>query len=176
MEPFEKRAFSNLKGNIADAIKESCYRIDARIYNIANDVHRIVTFSVEPGVEIVQDLTKIIDRTINDSIVIGCDLSVIVKGLMLGIFRASPFVRAEAHKTIRLLVVEILQPVLKYKGDLNEAIGGILTAIVIIAFEFKLNTQEALSVAKEDILLHAREQSPQSADLITEIITNFNIT
>ena len=51
MAQFDKIVFKNLKPHIADAIKESCYRTDVRIYNIANDVHRTLTYSLEPGVE-----------------------------------------------------------------------------------------------------------------------------
>jgi hypothetical protein len=174
MEPLTKISLKNIKPHIADAIKESCYRIDARLYNIANNVHNILTTSVEPGVEIAKDLSKIIDKTIKESIDLGCDLSVIVKGILIGTFRASPFIHQEAHKTIRILIEEILQPVFKYKGDIKQMVEGVLAGIVVIAREFKLNTQEALVVAKEDILSSAKAKDPKFADDIKEILPSLD--
>jgi len=166
MELPHRIVFKDLKPRIADAIKESCYKTDARLYNIANEVHRIVTMSVEPGVEIAEGLTKIIDKTVKESISVGCDLSVIAKGILLGAFRASPFVAQEAHKTIRILIREVLQSVYKYKGDTKQAVEGLLAGIVIVAHEFKLNSHEALVVAQEDIFSCANQLSPQFAEQI----------
>jgi hypothetical protein len=169
-----KIIYKDLKPHISDAIKESCYKTEARIYNIANEVHHILTYSVQPGVEIADGLTKIIDQTIKESIGLGCDLSVIVKGILLGAFRASPFMREEAHKTIGILIKEILSPVFKYKGDVKKTVEGILTAIVIIAREFKLNIQEALVIAKEDIQSAAQSKSPEFADEVKAVLPNLN--
>ena len=174
MKYLPKITFKNLKPQIADAIKESCYRIDARFYNIANEVRNIVTNSIEPGVEIAKDLSKIIDKTIKDSVVVGCDLSVIVKGILLGAFRASPFMREEAHKTIRILIDEILRAVFECKGDIKQTVEGLLAGIVILSREFKLNTQEALIIAKEDILSSAKEIGPQFADDVKQVLPNLN--
>jgi len=176
MEPSHKIVFKDLKPHIADAIKESCYKTDARLYNIANEVHHIGTFSVEPGVEIAEGLSKIIDKTIKDSLDLGCDLSVVVKGILLGAFRASPFLHQEAHKTIRILIKEILQPIAKYKGDVKPVIDGLLAAIVVIASEFKLNAQEALIIAEEDALSSAKEISSKLADDVKAALPNLNIT
>lgn len=170
----QKMTFKNLKPAIADAIKESCYRTDARIYNIANEVHHIPTFSVQPGVEIADGLAKVIDKTVKDSVGIGCDMSVIVKGILLGAFRASPFIREEAHKTIRILIDEILQSIKKHNGDIKQAVEGILTAIVIIAREFKLNMQEALIITKEDILSSAQSKSPAFAEEVKAALPNLD--
>jgi hypothetical protein len=176
MDPSVRMTFKDLKPRIADAIKESCYRTDLRIYNIANEVHGIRTTSVQPGVEIAEGLSKIIDKSIKNSVDIGCDLSVIIKGILLGAFRASPFIREEAHKTIHILIVEILHSVFKYKGDTKRAIEGILTAIVIIAREFKLNVQEALTVAKEDITSSTKETSPEFTESIKEALLHLDVT
>jgi len=162
--------FKNLKPHIADAIKESCYRTDARFYNIANEVHNIVTFSLEPGVEIAEGLSKIIDKTIRESVALGCDLSIIVKGILIGTFRSTPSIAQEAHKTIRILITEILQSVFKYKGNLKETIDGILSAIIVAAHESKLNTQEAVVIVREDILSSAKEISPEFGDNVKEAL------
>ena len=119
--------YKNLKPQIANAIKESCRTMDMRVNNIANEVQNIPTFSVEPGVEIAQSLNKIIDQTIHDAVGLGCDLSIIVKGIMLGSFRSSPFMRQEAHKTIRILIKETLHASFKYDGDIIQAIDGYLS-------------------------------------------------
>jgi len=167
-----KPTFKDLKGHVANAIKESCYRTDARLYNIANQVHLIHTFSVEPGVELVEGLTKIIDKTIKESLALDCDLSVIVKGILLGAFRANPSIPQEAHKSIRLLVHEIIQPIFKYKGDIHQMIEGIWAAIIIIADEFKLNKIEALNIVREDILSSANALNSKFADDIKEALPN----
>ena len=148
MPRFEKTSYTNLKPQIADAIKESCYKTDARLYNVANEVHNIETFSVEPGVEVAEGLSKIIDKTIKESIDVGCDISVITKGILLGAFRAGPFMRDEAHKTIRILIEEIFKFTHKYNGDTKQAIEGLLAGIVILSKEYKLNVQEALKIER----------------------------
>jgi hypothetical protein len=175
MEPFEKMAFKDLKPHITEAIKQSCYRTEARLYNIANGVNEIPTFSVEPGVEIVLDLSKIIDKTIEDSIKVDCDLSVISQGILLGAFRSSPFVRAESQKTIRILVDRILHPVFKYKGDLKMVIEGLLSAILVIAMEFKLNPHESVNWVKEDILISAKGIDSKFSNDIKEILSTLDV-
>jgi len=174
MEHFQRMAFKDLKSQIANAIKESCYYTEVRLYNIAHGVHHIPTFSLVPGQELAQDLIKIIDVTIKDSVGVGCDLSIIVKGILLGAFRAFPFIRQEAQMTIRLLANEILKPVFKYKGDTKEAIEGLLSGTITITKEFKLNVLETIVVAREDILSSAQAISPQFADEIKEIFLNLN--
>jgi hypothetical protein len=174
MKSSSKMTFKNLKPHIADAIKASCYRTDARLYKIANEVHHILTYTVEPGVEIVEGLSKIIDKTIKESVAIGCDLSVIVKGILLGTFRSSPFIPQEAHKTIRILITEILKSVFKYKGDVKQLIEGVLAAIVIISKEFKLNEQEALIIIREDMVASASTLDAKFADDIKEGLPKFD--
>lgn len=172
MEYFKKTTFKNLKPHIAEAIKESCYYSDVRLYNIANEVHNIETFSFADEGELALDLSKIIDKTIKDSVGLGCDLSIIAKGIFLGAFRASPFIHQEAPMTIRLLINEILKPVFKYKGDAAETIKGVLSAIIIVAKEFNFNAQEALNGAREDILSTAKTLSPAFADDIKKALSN----
>lgn len=176
MEPFGKLPFNDLKPHIAEAIKESCYKTETRLYNIANEVPNIQTFSVEPGVEIVLDLVRIIDKTIEDSVAVGCDLSVITKGLLLGAFRASPFVRAESHKTIRLLIDKILQSTYKHKGDVEQVIVGIIAAIMTVSVEFKFYTREALVSAREDILICAQSIDPKFNADIKEILSKLDVS
>jgi len=170
MENFQSMTFSNLKPLIADAIKESCYRLDARLYNIANEVHQIETYSIKPGIDVGYGLSKIFDQTVKDSIGVGCDLSVIVKGLLLGAFRASPFVRQEAHKTICVLSDQILKVTFKYKGDVKPTIEGILSAVIILAKEFKLNSFEASIMAKENILSSAKAIDLKLANEIVKLL------
>ena len=170
MKPLPNIIFKNLKPQISDAIKESCYKIDARLYNIANEVHHIPTFSIEPGVEMAKDLSIIIDKTIKEAVGLDCDVSVVTKGILLGAFRASPFMAPEAHKTIRILIEEIIQPIFKYHGDIKQAVEGIIAAIVIIAMDFKLNTREALVVAQEDILSCVKTIDPKLSDNIKKIM------
>ncbi len=85
-----------------------------------------MTMGTEPGVDTTEGLSKIIDKIIKDSVGLGCDLSVIVKGILLGAFRSRPFIAHEAHKTIHILVKEILQPIFKYKGDIKQGIEGVI--------------------------------------------------
>ena len=174
MELAPKITFKNLKPQIANAIKESCYRTDVRLYNIANEVHKIATFSVEPGVEIAQGLSKIIDQTVKESVALDCDLSVIVKGILLGAFRASPFMLQEAHKTFRILINEVVQSIFKYKGDVKQVIEGVLAGVLIIAQEFKLNENEALIIAREDILSSAKALNSKFADDIKEALPSLD--
>jgi len=146
----KQMTFSHLKSNISEAIKESCLTSDEIIHKVADEIYHIKTVTVEPGVEIAQGLSIIIDTAVKDSVRLGCDLSVIAQGILVGAFR-SRSIQLEAHKTIRLLVQEIVRVVLKYKGDIKSTTEGLLAGITAIAKEHKLNTQEALIVAKEDI-------------------------
>jgi len=172
MDPFQRLAFKGLKFHIAKAIKESCNRTEVRVYNIANEVPNIVTFSLESGIEMEQDLAKIIDKTIKSSIDVGCDLSVIAKGILLGSFRSRPFVRHEAPTTIRMLMDEIFRHSLRYKGDTKQVVEGILAAVVIIANEYKLNAKEAVVVARQDMVSSAKEIDSKFADEIQGLLTN----
>ena len=134
---------------------------DAIIDKIADEVSRLKTGTVEPGVEIARGLSATIDTTIKSSVLSACDLSIISKGIMIGAFRSSHHVLQESHKTIRLLVDEILQSVFKYHADKKQVVGGILAAVVIIAKEKDLNVQEALIVTVEDLSLSADKIDPQ---------------
>jgi hypothetical protein len=146
----EKILFSNLKPNISVAIKETCSANDEIIFQIANQVEHINTVTVEPGVEIAQNLSDIIDASIKDSIRVGCNLSIIAEGILIGAFR-SRSMQEEAHKTIRLLVQEIIGCVFKYKGNLKTAVDGLLEGIVIVSKEHKLNVDEAIIIVNESL-------------------------
>jgi len=172
--------FKDLKPNIANAIKESCIRTEVRIYNIANDVQNTMTmrsmdnYSLATGSDTTQDLAKIIDRTVKDSVGVGCDLSVIVKGLMLGAFRAWPFIREDALKIIKVVIKDIVQTIFNHKGNIKEMIEGLLTAVVMIAMEFKLNVQETLTFAKGYILIAAKEVDLKYSEEITQALPNLD--
>lgn len=161
MKTQKRITFSDLKPHISRAIKESCLTADAVIYKIADETHHIQTVTVEPGVEIARGLSIVIDTTIQVAVHSGCDLSVISKGILIGAFRASRSVLLESHKTIRLLVNEILQSVFKYNGSIKQVIEGLLAAVVIIAKEQGLNVQEALKITAEDMLSAADKINPQ---------------
>ena len=165
-----RKNFKDLKVHIAEAIKGSCYRTDARIYNIANDVPLITTFCVEKGVEAAEGLTKIIDKTIKESVILDCDLSVIVKGILIGTFRSTPFERDEAFLIIQVPIKEILQAVYKYKGNVKQVTEGIMAAIVVLSREFKLDVIKMLSSAKEDTLTFANTLNSEFADAIKEAL------
>jgi len=146
----EQILFRNLKPNISVAIKETCTSGDEIIYKIADQVGSISTMSIEPGVEIAQNLSAIIDTSIKDSIRLGCNLSIIAQGVLIGAFR-SRSMQQEAHKTIRLLIQEIVGAVLKYKGDTKKAVDGLLDGIVVVSREHKLNVDEAVIIVNESL-------------------------
>jgi len=150
MQSQEKMVFNNLKPNISVAIKEICTAEDEVIFQIADEVEHFNTAAVEPGVEIARSLSMIIDASIKDSIRVGCNLSIISQGILIGAFR-SRSMQEEAHKTIRLLIQEIVRAVLKYKGDIKKAVDGLLDGIVIISKEHKLNVDEAVIIVNESL-------------------------
>lgn len=162
--------FTDLKSNISDSIKETCQTSDALICKIADDVHQIHTVSVEPGVEIVQGLSTIIDATVKNAVKSGCDLTAVVQGILIGAFRSNRSIRLEAHKTIHLLIKEITRAVFKYDGDIRQLIDGLLASLVMVADEQKLNTQEILFVGFEDLISSSREINPQFALKVIAII------
>jgi hypothetical protein len=146
----ERILFRNLKPNISVAIKETCASDDEITYKIADAVEHINTMSVEPGVEIAKSLSLIIDTSIKDAVRLGCNLSIIAQGILIGAFR-SRSMQLEAHKTIHLLVQEIISAVFKHKGDLKKAVDGLLDGIVIIAKEHQLNVDEAVIIVNESL-------------------------
>jgi hypothetical protein len=157
--------FNNLKPNISNAIKESCPTTDGVIYKIADGISQIRTVSIEPGVEIAQGLSMLIDTIIRSSVCLGCDIAIIVKGILVGSFR-SRNVELEAHKTIHLLIQEIMQAVFCYNADVKQMVNGILSGIVAVAQEHKLNAEEALLIAKENILVYANAENSKFAKAI----------
>ena len=165
--------FKNLKVHISEAIKESCYRLEVRIYNIARDVLTIPTFSSESGIEVADGFLKIISRTIKDSVALGCDEDVIVKGIMLGAFRAA-LARQESQKTIRYMITEIIKVSINSKADIKKVIEGILASIVVISREFKQNAEELLILAKEDIVTSAGAIGYKFTDEMKDVLSNSN--
>ena len=165
---------NNLKAHISEGIKESCYKSDARLYKIANEVQNIGTFSYTPGVDVLDGLIKIVDKTIKEAQGIGCDLSVIIKGILIGSFRSVPFSAASAYDTLRILIKEVIQPVYKHKVDVKQAVEGLLAGIIIIANEHGLNIKEALTFAQEDILISANAIDAKFADDIKGAFPNLD--
>jgi hypothetical protein len=148
MQSQDQIVINNLKSNISIAIKETCTTEDEVIYKIADQVDHINTMTVEPGVEIAKSLSTIIDASIKDAIRLGCDLSFIAKGILIGSFR-SRSMQLEAHKTIRLLIQEIVGAVLKYKGNTKKTVDGLLDGIVVVSKEHELNVDEAVIIVNE---------------------------
>jgi hypothetical protein len=165
-----KIKFKDLKAQVARAIKESCYRTDARLYNVANQVNSITTYALDAGNETVEGLTKIVDKTIKESVALDCDLSVIVKGILLGSFRSNPSIPEQSREIIHILIKEILQPVYKYKGDIKEAIEGILAATVILAGEYKFDQKKNLDIVRENISAVSKALDPVFADEINKFL------
>lgn len=166
---FDAETFNNLKPSICEAIKESCLTEDLVVYKIADQILHIKTVGVEPGVEITRGLSLVIDTVIKSAVYSGCDLSVIIRGILIGSFRARSVV-LEAHKTIRLLIQEIIQAVFNHKVDVKEALEGILTGIVAIAKEHELNIEEALAISVEEILLFSKTKDTKFAETIKATI------
>lgn len=150
MQSKEQMVFKNLKPNISVAIKESCTTEDEVVYKIADQVEHINTETVEPGLEIVMNLSTIIDKSIKDAIRLGCDLSIISQGILIGAFR-SRSIQLEAHKTIRMLVQEIVGAAFNHKGNLKRAVDGLLDGIVIVSKEHQLNVDTAVIVVNESL-------------------------
>jgi hypothetical protein len=162
--------FNDLKPHITGALKESCQITDAIIHKIADEIHHIETTTVEPGVEMAQGLSKIIDTIIKDSVRLGGDLSIVAKGILIGAFRSNRYMKIEAHKTIHLILQEIVRSVLNCKGDIYRAVDGLLAGIVAIAKEHNLNVQEALIVGTEDILFSIKEIDAKYVNDIKTIV------
>jgi len=156
----EQMNFNNLKSNLSNSIKESCLSSDALIYKIADEVHQINTLTVEPGVEIARGLSAIVDTTIGNAARSGCDLTAIIKGILIGAFRSNRSIRSEAHKTIHLLVKEIVEAAFKYNCDVTQLTDGLLAAVVLVAKEQELNAQELLLITFEDVLSSSKELDP----------------
>jgi len=174
MQFIQNLVFNNLRPHISDAIKESCYRSDVRLYNIANEIQNIAIFSLQQGVENSQDLAIIIDKTIKDSVEVGCDLSVIVKGLLIGTFRSSASMRSEAPQVMKVLINTILQHVSKYKGDIKETVEGLVGGSVNVATQFKLNLPQMVVSTREDLLSSAGSISPKLADDVKELLSTID--
>ena len=164
--------YKDLKLHIAYSIKESCYKPDARIYNIANEVNHIETYTLEAGVEFPEGLSKIIEKTIKSSVEVDCDMAVVVKGLMIGAFRASPAGAQESKVLIETLIKELLTCVCKFKGDARKTVEGILAAMIIVAHEFKLNTQETMLLTREQLLTSSQRLDPDFCEQVKSVLPN----
>ncbi len=148
MQSKKQIVFSNLRPNISVAIKESCTTEDEVVFKIANQVEQINTESVEPGLEIVMNLSTIIDTSVKDAVRLGCNLSFISQGIVIGAFRSGP-IQLEADKTIRLLVQEIVGAVFNHNGNIKRAVDGLLDGIAIVSKEHNLNVDEAVIIVNE---------------------------
>jgi len=168
MENSFQDTLNNLKAHLALGIKESCITTDLRIYNVANGIHDIIILNRLHGDAVRDALPKIFDKSIKESIDLGCDLSIIVKGLMLGAFRGSPFVRDDANKKLQTLIELNLRNVLLHKGEIKDAVQGILAATLIISNQFKLDAHQGLTKAKEVIIAFVQKEDPKILDKIKE--------
>lgn len=151
----EKDKNQQLKDHVVQAIENLCSTETDIVYKVIEHVRQSKTVTIEPGVEMVDSLSKIIKELLSEAKKQGCDTRIIIKGIMIGAFRASRSVRSEAHKTIDHLVRHIVSNVIAIGID-PDAIKALIEGVIVIAKEQKLNVQEAVSEAGTSIILTAR--------------------
>lgn len=135
--------------NIKDSVIEEDNLINEVICRIV-DAHPIPSKSTEPGVEIAQGLFSLIEILIKDA-KDPSDIGDISQAIVIGAFRSDRSIALEAHKTLRVLIHQIIHSAYIHGADINKTIQGILTGVIRSAKEHKLNIQEAFIVAREDI-------------------------
>ncbi len=156
-----------MKTNVSNSMNE-CGLTQQIMDKFMEKVRQTPTRGSEPGVEITRNLSCIIERTIHESIYSDCDISLVAQDVMVNAFRCDHSILEEAHKTIHLLIKEILQPVFGYKGNIHRTIDGLLNGIKIIAQEQGLNREVAVGIAKEDILFWVEKIAPGYVHQIQE--------
>ncbi len=155
MKEREDKKNEELKQHVMNAIEHLCSTETDIIHKILENVRQSKAASVEPGVEMVDSLAKIIRDLLVEAKNQGCDPSIIIKGIIIGAFRASDSVRMEAHKTIDHLVRQIVSEILSLTIDLD-SIKALIEGVIVIAKEQKLNVPEAVSEAGTSIILAVR--------------------
>jgi len=88
---------ATLKENIITTVQESCETTTSTIFKVLDALRNIKPESIAPGVELVDSLKIIIKVTIENAVKHGCDVGVVIKGIIIGAFRSSDFQRQEAR-------------------------------------------------------------------------------
>jgi cation transport ATPase len=114
----------------------------------------------------------IIKVSIENAVEHGCDVGVVIKGIILGAFRSSDTVRQEAHKTIDHLVQLILKDSVNAGADPEVAVQAIIKGVIEIAREERLNEEEALSEAGTSVVLAAYTLGSDVESKVREVLSN----
>ena len=160
-----------LKENIINAVMASCDTADSTIAKVLEAVRYVKLETTEPGVELVDSLKPIISVSMENAVKHGCDISIIVKGILTGAFRSSDSVRQEAHKTIDHLVQLIVKDAINAGADSALLTEAIITGILKIAQEEKLNVDEALSEAGTSAVLATYGLKPEVEHSVRESLS-----
>jgi hypothetical protein len=160
-----------LKENIITAVQESCETTTSTIFKVLDAVRNIKYETTEPGVELVDSLKTIIKVSIENAVEHGCDIGVVIKGIIVGAFRSSDSVRQEAHKTIDHLVQLILKDSIQAGADPKASTEAIIKGILEIVREEKLNVGEALSEAGTSAVLATYTLNSRVESLVREALS-----
>ena len=146
---------AQLKSNIAQAMQETCDTLDSVVEKVMGALDEAPSGAIEPGVAFVDSLDKIIRILLQGAVEHHCDIQVVVRGILVGAFRASDTVRQEAHKTLEHLVRLILTAAAALGADIKQVARALMEGVVQIAREEKLNAETALSEAGTSAVLTA---------------------
>ena len=164
----KKELHNHLIDNITRAIGDSCETENHVIMKVIEHVNQTTRHSIEPGVELVDSLEKVFRGALAHAVRLKCDLKVIVKGLIIGTFRSNVDVKMEAHKTIDHMIRLVVQTIYELKGNVPQAVQGMLEGIAESAKEAKLNRETALSEAARDAVRYASSLSDKYGAQVRE--------
>jgi hypothetical protein len=155
-------SYDVLKGHIGDALKGCGANEEALSKKVVEFVHHLKPMPArEPGLCLVTSLEDIIKQIIIEAVNQKCDLIPIIKGIIIGTFRANRNVRDEAHKTIDRLVEFLILDAIDQKVQLEQAVEGLLKGFEEAAKEKDLNVGEALKEVEQDALIAVEKNYPQ---------------
>jgi hypothetical protein len=164
-----KTPVDKLKNNISEALHDHCE--EEVVEQIIQTLHQTPVVGNEPGVELIDSLAPMIEGVLQKGKELNCNLSGLIKAIIVGCFRSSPNIRSEAHKTIDHLVRHILESVFKLKLDATECARATIEGIILAAKEEKLNAEEAAWEAATSIILAVHVVD---TTLETKMISLFN--
>ena len=167
----KKKLHDHLIDNITRAIGDSCETESHVIMKVIDYVNQTTRWSIEPGVELVDSLEEIFRDTLAHAVRLKCDLKVIVKGLMIGVFRSSVDIKMEAHKTIDHMIRLVVQMIYELKGNVRQAVQGMLEGIAESAIEAKLNLETAMSETARDAVRYASALSDKYGEEVRKAAT-----
>ena len=151
-------------------VTQLCETENQIVMKIADYVHHTTLKSIEPGVEIVDSLEKIINETLDHALKQNCDFVIIIKGLILGAFRSSKSVSQEAHKTIDHIIDIIIKKSFKLNIDVGILVQGILEGVYQISKEHEFNLEVSLSETATDMVFSAKLISEEFGEQIIRAI------